>query len=378
MITSAPKIAVLSTEFHPASHTDVIVSRWIEPFPTDALYGWHAPAAKVASFYVAQRKMSSDLTSALALRQGIPCYSTISDALTLGGSELAVDAVFLIAEHGQYPENEFRQKLYPRKEFFDEMVKVFERSGRVVPVFFDKHLSWNPEYIREMAATIRNKRIPFFAASSIAFSLPDALASVPSGTVFEEVVAVYYNALEAYLYHSLEFVESVIEHRSSREGGIATITAWEGEAVWEAVDRGEFSWDLLEAAGASASDASLEAIRAHRAKRGQPVYAFKLQYCDGLVVTHFMQTDVVRKWCLGARVAGETAPLAGTVLSSGADHYYPHFARLCREIEDFISTGHSPVSVVRSYTTSMATALSMRALSQQGTPLPTPELIDIP
>jgi len=373
MKTDPLKIAVLSTEFHPASHTDVIVSRWLEPFLNDHLYGWSAPSSRIASFYVAQRKMTSDLTNAVTARYGIPSFDSISGALTLGGDDLAVDAVILIAEHGDYPENEFHQKLYPRKEFFDEMVAVFRRSGRVVPVFFDKHLSWNTEWIQEMASTIRALRIPFFAGSSIPFSLPESLKNIQPSTPFEEVVAVYYNDLESYLFHSAELVESVVEHRDSQEPGIAEITAWEGEAAWRAMDSGEFSWDLLEEACASSSAEHLKAIRDHRAARGEPVYAFQVRYRDGLKVTHFMQKDVVRKMCLAARITGQDRLLSGTGLSSGADHYYPHFARLCRQIEDFFLTGHSPVPLSRIQTTSMVTALAMQALAQPGIPLPVPD-----
>jgi len=367
------KIAVLSTEFHPASHTDVIVSRWLEPFLNDHLYGWSRPSSLIASFYVAQRKMTSDLTNAVIARYGIPCFDSISEALTLGGDDLAVDAVMLIAEHGDYPENEFHQKLYPRKEFFDQMVEVFRRSGRVVPVFFDKHLSWNTDWIQEMISTVLALEIPFFAGSSLPFSLPESLETIPPATPFEEVVAVYYNDLEAYLFHSAELVESVVEHRDSREPSIAEITAWENEAVWEAMDRGEFSWDLLEAACASSSAEHREAIRVHRAARGEPVYAFRVRYQDGLKVTHFMQKDVVRKMCLAARITGQDRLLSGTGLSSGADHYYPHFARLCRQIEDFFLTGHAPVPLSRIQTTSMITALAMQALAQPGVPLPVPD-----
>jgi len=364
------KIAVLSTIFHPASHTDVIVSRWLEPFPNDWLYGWTQPSSRIVSMYVAQRTMTTDLMNAATVRHGIPCFPSISEALTLGGEDLAVDAVFLIAEHGEYPENEFRQKLYPRKEFFDEMVEVFRRSGRVVPVFFDKHLSWNPEWIEEMTATIREMKIPFFAGSSLPFSLPPSLENVSPSTPFEEVVAVYFNSLEAYLFHSAEVVGCVVENRDSDALGLAEITAWEGESVWQAVDRGEFSWELVEAACASSSSDELAAIRAHRAARGQPVYAFKVLYRDGLKVTHFMQKDVVRKWCLGAKISGQDDFLSGTVLSSGVDHYFPHFARLARKIEDFLQTNRSPAPLSRIHASSMTTAMAMRALAQPGVPLP--------
>ena len=74
-------------------------------------------------------------------RYGLKLYPSIEEALTLGTSKLAVDGVVIIAEHGKYPRNKKGQTLYPRYEWFKECVKVFEKSGRGVPVFNDKHLS---------------------------------------------------------------------------------------------------------------------------------------------------------------------------------------------------------------------------------------------
>ena len=88
----------------------------------------------------------NDLARERIHRHGLRQFPTIAEALTLGGSKLAVDGVVIIAEHGKYPSNEKGQKLYPRYEWFKEVVKVFEASGRAVPVFNDKHLSttWEP------------------------------------------------------------------------------------------------------------------------------------------------------------------------------------------------------------------------------------------
>ena len=62
-------------------------------------------------------------------------YPTIAEALTLGGEKLAVDGVVLIGEHGRYPRNEKGQHLYPRYEFFRQIVAVFRASGRSVGRF---------------------------------------------------------------------------------------------------------------------------------------------------------------------------------------------------------------------------------------------------
>ena len=77
-------------------------------------------------------------------------YPTIAEALTLGGEELAVDGVLIIGEHGEYPTNEKGQRLYPRYEHFMQIAEVYEKSGRGVPTFNDKHLSYSFEKAKEM------------------------------------------------------------------------------------------------------------------------------------------------------------------------------------------------------------------------------------
>ena len=82
-------------------------------------------------------------------------YPTIAEALTLGGSKLAVDGIVVVGEHGRYPRNEKGQTKYPRYEFFQEIFKVLRASGRAVPIFNDKHLSWNWDWAKEMYDTAR-------------------------------------------------------------------------------------------------------------------------------------------------------------------------------------------------------------------------------
>ena len=94
-------------------------------------------------------------------------YPSIEEALTLGTGALAVDGVVIIAEHGNYPSNDKGQRLYPRYEWFKECVKVFEKSGRSVPVFNDKHLSTTWEQCKEMVDDSKRLNFPFFAGSSL-------------------------------------------------------------------------------------------------------------------------------------------------------------------------------------------------------------------
>ena len=89
---------------------------------------WHQPDMKVVSLYVDQ-KPEGDLSAERAKEFGFKVYPTIAEALRCGGDKLAVDAVLIIGEHGDYPRNEKGQILYPRYEFFQQCVDGI-RKGR--------------------------------------------------------------------------------------------------------------------------------------------------------------------------------------------------------------------------------------------------------
>src|SRR5262249_55222267 len=131
------------------------------------------PPVEVVSLYADQRstaKNNPDLTDDMTRRFKVPLFKTIGDALTLGGKDLAVDAVLSIGEHGNYPADKFGVRQYPRKRFFDEAVAVMRRSGRFVPIFNDKHLSYRWDWAREMYDTCQKHAIPFMAGSSVPLS----------------------------------------------------------------------------------------------------------------------------------------------------------------------------------------------------------------
>ena len=93
----------------------------------------------------------------------------------MGGNKLAVDAVLIIGEHGDYPTNDKGQKLYPRHEFFKQCVEVFEEDGVAVPVFNDKHLSYSFEKAKWMVDASKRLKFPMLAGSSlpVTWRLPD-------------------------------------------------------------------------------------------------------------------------------------------------------------------------------------------------------------
>src|SRR6266508_4124004 len=180
-------VAAIVTEYRIRSHADNIVTRLLEG------YELHStpvpPRLRVASLYTDQVP-ANDISRELASQHGVPIFPTIQEALTLGGRELAVDGVVIVGEHGDYPFNEQGQHLYPRRRFFEETVEVFKESGRVVPVFNDKHLAWNWADAKWICDTAKAMKIPFMAGSSMPLTPRVPPMRVPLGADVEEILVV--------------------------------------------------------------------------------------------------------------------------------------------------------------------------------------------
>ncbi|GIS60648.1 MAG: hypothetical protein CM1200mP2_28730 [Planctomycetaceae bacterium] len=93
-------------------------------------------------------------------------YPTISEALCQGGQRLDVDGVLLNRRARKVPRpNPKGQRLYPRYEFFQQIVDALpKKGGRSVPVFNDKHLSGKTGTgAKEMVETARELDFPLLA-----------------------------------------------------------------------------------------------------------------------------------------------------------------------------------------------------------------------
>src|SRR6516164_1529026 len=138
--TRKPRIAALTTTYFLRSHADDIITRFLEGYWINDRY--YSPPGEIVSLYLDQVH-PADIGYRLSNAYGFPVMKSIAEALTLGTGKLAVDGVLLVAEHGNYPFNDKQQQLYPRFEFHQQVVDVFRKSGRSVPVFSDKHLSYD-------------------------------------------------------------------------------------------------------------------------------------------------------------------------------------------------------------------------------------------
>src|SRR2546425_9518940 len=160
----ARNIAAIVTVYHHNSHADLIVSRLLQ---TDTLDGKGKDSPlKLASLYTDQ-KPEQDISRLLAASHRFRMSDMIEDALTLGTGRLAVDGVLLIAEHGEYPKSPVGNTQYPKRRFWEETLKVFRASGRVVPVFIDKHLADNWQDAKFIYDSAQDLKIPLMAGSSL-------------------------------------------------------------------------------------------------------------------------------------------------------------------------------------------------------------------
>src|SRR6195256_6317889 len=241
-----PKLAAIVTTYFKYSHGQHIVDRFLDG------YGWngthHYPPMDLVSLYVDQvnqRDLSKERASRHPAMRMCP---TIAEALTLGGDKLAVDGVVLVGEHGNYPRNEKGQTKYPRYEFFEQIVNVFRSSGRSVPLFSDKHLSWNWEWARKMYDTARELHFPFMAGSSLPVTWRTPSVEMPLGARISEALCVCYGGVDSYDFHGLETIQCMVERRHGGETGVEWVQAYRGDKFWDALREGVWPRPLMDAA----------------------------------------------------------------------------------------------------------------------------------
>ena len=348
------RIAIITTIYRYLSHGQHMGDRFLIGYP----YGgeWHKPDMSVVSLYVDQ-KPDGDLSEARAKEFGFRVYPTIAETLCCGTGKLAVDAVLIIAEHGQYPLNEKGQKLYPRYEFFKQCVDVFERDGRAVPIYNDKHLSYSFEKAQWMVQTSKRLKFPMLAGSSlpVTWRLPDM--DIPLGCEMEEALMVgEYAGDDAMDFHALEGMQCMVERRKGGETGVRAVQTIEGEAVWE----GSWSKELLTAA-LSRSDTPLgltmedgrtqDLVHSGELRRLVPhPAAYKIEYRDGLRATMLNLRGAVQDFNFAARIKNVGNLSTQFLLTPEPNVTYS--ACLMNKVEQMFATGVAPYPVERTLLTS--------------------------
>ena len=364
-----PRVAAIVTEYRHNSHADVIVSRLLQ---TETLDGkGRKPKLKLVSLYTDQVP-KNDTSRKFAKQYGFRLSKTVDDALTLGTGKLAVDGVLLIAEHGKYPKSATGQTVFPKRRLFGEIVKVFKSSKHVVPVFSDKHLADNWKDAKWLHQTAKKMKIPLMAGSSLPVLWRYPAIDLKRGAKVKEVVAVSYHTLDAYGFHALEMVQSLVERRKGGETGVKSVRCISGDAVWEAGEKGIYDRKLLAAALSRLKERPLKKGKRIEDLAKKPVLCV-INYNDGLRVSVFQLNYAVVEWSVAWRNA-DSKQVRSTLFWTQEARPFMHFSYLLRGIEKMVHTGKPTWPAERTLLTSGVLDALHISLKNKGEVVKTPYL----
>lgn len=371
----AKRVAALVTEYRRHSHADVIVGKILEGYAYD---GGERPRMQLVSLYVDQFPQG-DMSRALAQRYGFRIVERMEDALTLGGNDLAVDGVLVVGEHGNYPRNERGQILYPRRRMFEAAMNVMARTRKAVPIFNDKHLSVTWDDARWMYDRARQLGAPFMAGSSVPVCWRRPELRLPMNCELAEVVQVGYGPFEGYGFHALEGLQCMVERRRGGEVGVRSVQCLSGDAMWQAMDRGEFSRELLEA-GMSRCPAHANGDVRRLTARNDGAGVFLIEYRDGFKAACAMLNGWVHEgdggaFCFAGRLRGQERPVSCQFYLQNLDPF-GHFSYLVRAIDNMMTTNHPAYPVERTLLTTGILEAVMISRDEGGRKVDTP-LLDI-
>jgi hypothetical protein len=369
-------IAVVCTVYRPLAHAYHIAGRFLHGYAHNGQL--HLPKHYVRSVYTDQAP-ENDMARDLARESDFQATREVAEALTLGTGKLAVDGVLLIGEHGNYPRNERGQILYPRYELMEQIVAVFRKVGKSVPVFNDKHLSTTWDRAKKMMAWADELKFPLMAGSSVPVTWRRPELELPLGTAVEDALVATYGPLEVYGFHALEALQCMVERRKGGETGVKAVTCLTGKDVWKAADDGKWSWDLLEAALARSETVNPGDVRknvgstAVQGMPATPAIAFLVEYRDGTRGTALLLNGHVQDFTFACKVKGEAKPQS-CLFQMPAPPGAKFFDCLVGNIEKLLETGKSPCPVERTLLTTGALEAAMESHHRRGERVETPEL----
>jgi hypothetical protein len=362
-----PKLVTgILTTYFKGSHSDVLIGRLLEGWKIDGGIG---PSLKLSSLYIDQT-VKTEFGRELAKKYNIPIFETIEGAVTVGTKGIPIDGVLSIGEHGDYPRNELGQDLYPRKRFFEEITDTFQKYGKVVPVFNDKHLGPSWEDTLWMYQRSLEMKVPFMAGSSLVVGYRNPNVTVPMGCELESALAIGYAELDRYGIHTLEFLQAMVERRKGGEVGVKTVQCLSGAAIWEAVGKGQINSSLIDAVAAVSLQADGATVRSASSPND---HLFLVEYCDGFVAGALMTRGFAQSISAGVKLRGVEQPLAARAEERTVPRH-PHFGFLLHAVERMIHTGKPTYPVERTVLTSGILDRVLNSKAQGGVRLETPEL----
>lgn len=244
-----PRIAVLVSYWGATrSHADWIVTKLIDGYWWDG--GYTPSRVDVASIYMHQHE-ESVLGQKVAKAKGIPVFKTVGEAVTLGGKELAVDGVVIVGEHGEYPTDLKGHWLLPRWWIYNQVVRILEQSKRSVPVFNDKHLSYDWDEARWMFDKSRELNFPLTGGSSIPIYYRKPEIELDIDTPIKNSIVLGGTADEGAIFHCVDVLQAFVERRKGGETGVKSVQSIRGPETWKWVESNPWAGKLIDSVAKS-------------------------------------------------------------------------------------------------------------------------------
>jgi len=383
MAANRPKLAAITTVYRKMSHTQHVIDRYLEG------YGWngthHHPEMDLIALYVDQVP-PDDLSRDRAARfPAMKIYPTIAEALTCGTGKLAVDGVVVVGEHGDYPKTPKGQVQYPRYRFFEEIVAIFRSSGRSVPMFNDKHLSWNWEWAKKMYDTSKEMGFAYMAGSSLPVTLRIPSVEFPEGARVREALCICYGGVDSYDFHGLETIQGMVERRKGGETGVKWLEAYRGDGFWNACRENVWPRELMNAAlcrshtltparaGFNDIFPTLEEMR----KMVHDPVAYRYEHNDGLKCTMMLMNGLVRDFNFAATLEGVAKPFSTQMylpMPDGRTTLADFFNPLSNNMEKMFLSGKPTIPIERTLLTTGLTAAGVDSLYAGQARVETPHL----
>ena len=362
-LTSAkrPQLAAVVTAYRKYLHPQHVVDRFLDG------YGWggtyHHPEMDVVSLYVDQRGEGDVFEDRLDRHPSLKLYPTIAEAVTRGTSKLAVDGVVVVGEHGEYPLSPTGIMMHPHYEFFEQITKVFRESGRSVPYFNDKELSWKWDWCKQMVDTSHELGFPLQGGSSLAVTWRVPSVEMPLGSSIREAISIGYGGIASYDFHALETIQCMVERRKGGETGVEWLQTYRGDSFWKAHREGLWSQALFKSAlsrsdtlrpGSSAFTDVFPTVEQMQAIVPDPI-AYHYQYRDGLVCTMLLLNGLVRDFTFAATIDGQPKPFSTQMylpMPDGRTTLASFFSPLVHNAELMFLTGKAQYPIERTLLTS--------------------------
>jgi hypothetical protein len=362
-LTSAkrPQLAAVVTAYRKYLHPQHVVDRFLDG------YGWggtyHRPQMDVVALYVDQRGEGDVFEDRLDRHPSLKLYPTIAEAVTRGTSKLAVDGVVVVGEHGEYPPSPTGIPMRPHYQFFEAITQVYRDSGRSVPYFNDKELSWKWNWCKQMVDTSHQLGFPLQGGSSLAVTWRVPSVEMPLGSSIREAISIGYGGIASYDFHALETIQCMVERRKGGETGVEWLQAYRGDSFWKAHREGLWSQALFKAAlsrsdtlrpGSSTFTDVFPTVEQLQAIVPDPV-AYHYQYRDGLLCTMLLLNGLVRDFTFAATIEGQPKPFSTQMylpMPDGRTTLASFFSPLVHNAELMFLTGKAQYPVERTLLTS--------------------------